>query len=86
MRVLMVGCGAGTGDLGACADNDESSVANALQATLRTFAKQNRASLIVFKDFPANYRSALDTLRSNGYARIPSMPMTRLSLHYENWD
>ena len=86
MRVLMVGCGAGTGDLGACGDNDESSVANALQATLRTFAKQNRASLIVFKDFPENYRSALDTLRSNGYARIPSMPMTRLPLHYENWD
>ena len=86
MRVLMVGCGAGTGDLGACGDNDESSVANALQATLPTFAKQNRASLIVFKDFPENYRSALDTLRSNGYARIPSMPMTRLPLHYENWD
>ena len=81
MRVLMVGCGAGTGDLGACDDNDESSVANALQATLRTFAKQNKASLIVFKDFPENYRSALDTLRSNGYARIPSMPMTRLPLH-----
>ena len=86
MRVLMVGCAAGTGDLGACADNDESSLANALQATLRTFAKRNRASLIVFKDFPKNYRSALDTLRWNGYARIPSMPMTRLSLQYENWD
>jgi predicted N-acyltransferase len=86
MRVLMVGCGAGTGDLGACDDNDEASVANVLQATLRTFAKQNKASLIVFKDFPANYRSTLDVLRSNGYARIPSMPMTRLSLQYENWD
>src|SRR4029077_743141 len=86
MRVLMVGCGAGTGDLGACAGNDESWVANALQATLRTFAKQNKASLIVFKDFPKNYRSALDALRSNGYARIPSMPMTRLSLQHENWD
>ena len=86
MRVLMVGCGAGTGDLGACDDNEESSVVNALQATLRTFAKQNRASLIVFKDFPVNYRSALDMLRSNGYARIPSMPMTRLSLQHENWD
>jgi hypothetical protein len=86
MRVLMVGCGAGTGDLGACDDNDESSVANALQAALQIFAKQNKASLIVFKDFPANYRSGLDMLRSNEYARIPSMPMTRLSLQYENWD
>src|SRR5215467_3210763 len=73
MRVLMVGCGASTGDLGACDDNDEPWVANALQATLRAYARQNKASLIVFKDFPANYRLALGTLRLNGYARIPSM-------------
>jgi predicted N-acyltransferase len=86
MHVLMVGCGAGTGDLGTCDENNEPAVANALQAILRTFAKQNKASLVVFKDFPENYRSALNTLRSNGYARIPSMPMTRLSLQYENWD
>jgi predicted N-acyltransferase len=86
MRMLMVGCGAGTGDLGACDENDEPSVANALQTTLRTFARQNKASLAVFKDFPANYRLALERLRLNGYARIPSMPMTRLSLQYENWD
>jgi predicted N-acyltransferase len=86
MRVLMVGCGAGTGDLGACEEKDEPWVANALLATLRTYAKQNKASLVVFKDFPANYRSALETLVSNAYARIPSMPMTRLPLPYANWD
>src|SRR6201993_1852453 len=86
MRVLMVGCGAGTGDLGACDQKDEPWVANALQATLRTYAKRNKASLVVFKDFPANYRSPLKTLVSNAYARIPSMPMTRLSLPYANWD
>jgi predicted N-acyltransferase len=86
MRVLMVGCGAGTGDLGTCDDNDERLVTNALHPSLRSFAKQNKASLIVFKDFPANYRSALETLRLNGYERIPSMPMTRLSLHHGNWD
>jgi len=86
MRVLMVGCGAGTGDLGACDESDEPWVATALRATLRTYARQNKASLVVLKDFPANYRSTLESLRSNGYARIPSMPMTRLPLGYENWD
>src|SRR5215467_6889901 len=86
MRVLMVGCAAGTGDLGASDKKNEQWVANELQATLRTYAKQNKASLIVFKDFPANYRSALGTLVSNAYARIPSMPMTRLPLSYANWD
>ena len=84
MRVLMVGCGAGTGDLGACDERDEQWVANALQASLEIYARRNKASLVVLKDFPANYRSALETLISNGYARIPSMPMTRLPLPYAN--
>jgi predicted N-acyltransferase len=86
MRVLMVGCGAGTGDLGACDEEDQEWTADALRATLQTYARQNKASLVVLKDFPATYRSALETLPSNDYARIPSMPMTRLSLHFENWD
>jgi len=86
MRVLMVGCGAGAGDLGACDKDAEPFVAKALQSSLQTYARQNKASLVVFKDFPANYRSALEVLFSSGYARIPSMPMTRLSLRYENWD
>jgi predicted N-acyltransferase len=86
MRVLMVGCAAGTGDLGGCDEKDDRWVANALQAALRTYAKQNKASLVVFKDFPTNYRSPLETLVSNAYVRIPSMPMTRLALPYANWD
>ena len=86
MRVLMVGCAAGTGDLGACDDANEKWTARALFAVLRTYARQNRASLVVLKDFPAKYRPVLESSYSNGYARIPSMPMTRLPLHYQNWD
>ena len=86
MRVLMVGCAAGAGDLGVCDEKDEAWAANALQASLRKYARQNGASLIVLKDFPAKYRSVLETFSSKGYARIPSMPMTRLPLHYKDWD
>jgi Acetyltransferase (GNAT) domain len=86
MRVLMVGCAAGTGDLSACEETDESWVANALQATLSTYARHNKASLIVLKDFPETYRSKLETFLLNGYVRIPSMPMTRLPLPYKDWD
>jgi predicted N-acyltransferase len=85
MRVLMVGCAAGAGDLGACDKKDEAWVA-ALLASLRHYARQNGASLVVLKDFPAKYRLALESLSSNGYARIPSMPMTRLALPYRDWD
>src|SRR5947208_5244082 len=83
MRVLMVGCAAGTGDLGAGDKSDEAWTAQALRAVLQTYARQNKASLVVLKDFPANYRPSLETFALNGYARIPSMPITRLSLHYE---
>jgi hypothetical protein len=86
MRVLMIGCAAGTGDLGACDQRDEAWVASALLASLRTYARRNKASLVVLKDFPANYRSAVETFALSGYTRIPSMPMTRLPLHFENWD
>jgi hypothetical protein len=86
MRVLMVGCAAGAGDLGTCDEKDETWVAAALLASLRNYARQSRASLVVLKDFLAKYRSALEPYRSNGYRRIPSMPMTRLALRYRDWD
>jgi predicted N-acyltransferase len=86
MRVLMVGCAAGEGHLGACDPKDEPWVANALHASLLTYARQNKASLIVLKDFPARYRPALETFRTNGYARFPSMPMTSLALNHASFD
>jgi predicted N-acyltransferase len=86
MRVLMVGCAAGPGDLGACDEKDEAWIANVLGVGLRKYARQNKASLIVLKDFPAKYRRALKTLCSSDYTHIPSMPMTRLPLHHRNWD
>jgi predicted N-acyltransferase len=86
MRVLMVGCTAGMGDLDASDEKDETWVANALQESLSAYARQNNASLVVLKDFPATYRSKLERFPLNGYARIPSMPMTRLPLHYHKWN
>src|SRR5438445_7389933 len=65
LRVVMVVCAAGTGDLGACREKDESWVAQALQASLRTYARHSSASVVVWKDFPANYRSSLEAFPSN---------------------
>src|SRR5205085_5537206 len=78
MRTLMVGCAAGEGHLAATAED--------LTTTLPQLAKENRASLIVMKEFPARYRSALEPLRSHGFTRVPSMPMTRLNIAYDNFD
>jgi predicted N-acyltransferase len=86
MRVLMVGCAAGTGELGTCDQEDEPWVASALYRALRGYARENRASLVVLKDFPARYRRTLEVFSSADYARMPSMPMTRLALPYEDFD
>jgi predicted N-acyltransferase len=86
MRVLMIGCAAGEGQLGAIDPSDEAWLAKGLPTVLRAFAKQQKASLIVWKDFPAKYRSALGALTENGYVRVPSMPMTRLQIDYESFD
>jgi predicted N-acyltransferase len=86
MRVLMVGNAAGEGHLSACHPGDEEWVANALPAVLKTYAQQSKASLVVFKDFPAKYRSTLHNLAVNGYTRVPSMPMTELELHYKDFE
>ena len=86
MRVLMVGNAAGEGHLSACPPEDEDWVANALHATLKTYAQLSKASLVVFKDFPAKYRHALRNFSANGYARVPSMPMTELQLRYNDFE
>jgi predicted N-acyltransferase len=85
MRVLMVGNAAGEGHLSACSPEDEDWVANALLATLKTYARQSKASLVVFKDFAARYRHALRNFSANGYTRVPSMPMTELQLRYTDF-
>jgi predicted N-acyltransferase len=86
MRVLMVGCAAGSGELGACNVEDEQWVATAVQAALLPFAHQRKVSLIVWKDFAAAYRGVLQNLRENNFVRIPSMPMTQVSLDHASFD
>lgn len=86
MRVLMVGCTAGAGELGVSDPTDEQWIANALRDALLPFARQNKASLIVLKDFYRKYRPVLETLSANGFTRIPSMPMTRVSIDHPSFD
>jgi predicted N-acyltransferase len=86
MRLLMIGNAAGEGHLSVCAPGDEEWVANALYQALEIYGRQSKASLIVFKDFPATYRDVLWKFAANDYTRIPSMPMTELRLAYRDFE
>ena len=82
MRILMVGCAVGEGQL-ACS---EPWAVQALHDALRVVARRARASVIVFKDYPARHREALSLLSGNGYRRVPSMPAAKVDLDYKDFD
>jgi predicted N-acyltransferase len=86
MRTLMVGCAAGEGQLDATSVADENWIAQALHAALQIIARENKASLVVLKDFPSRYRAALSNFSANGYARVASMPLTRRELNYAGFE
>src|SRR5262249_51094957 len=71
-RVLMVGCAAGEGHL----DGDEAghrAHVELLASAIARHARSLGAQLMVFKEFPARYRSPLDCLVDHGFTRIPSL-------------
>ena len=76
MRVLMVGCAVGEGQV-ACS---EPWAVRALHEALIVVARQSRASIIVFKDYPARHRETLSLFSNDGYRRVPSMPSAKVDL------
>ncbi len=86
MNTLMVGCAAGEGHLDGDNNGKATWVASCLHAALKPYADHARASLIVMKEFPSSYREAMSCMSSNGYARIPSFPMTRKRLDYPDFE
>jgi predicted N-acyltransferase len=86
MRTIMVGSVAGEGHL----DGDDASAhrrhAPLIAQAILDHAKRERAGLVVFKEFPSEYRDAMASLAELGFTRVPSMPMTKLSIDYANFD
>jgi peptidoglycan biosynthesis/recognition FemAB-like protein len=82
MRTLMVGCPAGEGHL----DRVDSSYLRALVDTMLRHGRESGARLVVLKEFPARYRACLECFTDSGFVRMPSFPMTRLSIDYENFE
>jgi len=87
LRMLMVGCSAGEGDI--VLEKQSRDIAwtvDALRESLTPVTRRLKAMLIVFKDFPKCYRQALDRLRLFGFTRVPSMPATKLDLNFPDFE
>lgn len=84
MRMLMAGCAAGEGHPGAeSADEQRWLAATAGEVLLRA-APRLGASLVVWKDVPARYRPAFAGYER--FARMASMPATRIALDGADWE
>ncbi len=80
MRTLMVGCSAGEGHLSFQDPRRQRQATIILAREIRKLARQQRAALIVLKEFPSQYRDVLTVFTRSGFARAPSMPMTQLDI------
>jgi hypothetical protein len=81
--MLMVGCAAGEGHPGAIGPVEQHALVSAAAETFPAIARTHRASLIVWKDFPALYR---DLMKAVGGSRVASMPATRLELRFVDFE
>ena len=86
MRTLMVGCAAGEGHLDGEDELSRQANARLLASFILRHARDLNAKLIVLKEFPAKYRTALECFLQCGFTRVPSLPMTRLNIGYRSFD
>jgi len=82
MRIMMIGCSAGEGEL----DHDGEWLPAALLGAIDGFRPHAKASLVLLKDFPADYRTGLGLLSGGGFQRAPSMPGATLALDFANFE
>jgi hypothetical protein len=86
LRTLMVGCAAGEGHFDEAYDFPAERQARLLAAGIVAQARRLRTPLIVFKEFPARYRTAMQCLLAHGFTRVPSLPMTKLNIDYRSFE
>jgi hypothetical protein len=86
VKTLMVGCVAGEAQLDDGSEAERAANAEHLACAIEQHAQVLGARLIVLKEFPNNYRGVLACFERRGFARIPSMPLTRLNIAYRSFD
>jgi Acetyltransferase (GNAT) domain len=89
LKMLMVGCAAGEGRIGAEPEEQKLAVENLREPLLR-LARAEGASIVVWKDFPAACRAPMAALTEGplriAHVQIPSMPATSMTLDFKNFE
>lgn len=83
-RVALAGCLVGEGKLGAI--EPDSIVPGLVAEAVEKYASTVGISLVGFKDFPANLRSAFSGLKPAGYVRVGGFPPLILDLDFGSFE
>lgn len=83
-RVLICGLPMGAGRIGIVKDTDK--VMAALCDCLEKIAREQKAAMIIFKDFTPDYGRMLRPLLSRGFSRIESFPSTEMEINFKSFD
>jgi hypothetical protein len=83
-KVLICGMPIGQGRIGI--QDDPYKVMNAIQEALDSIAKEQKASIIGFKDFNAFFSDVLDKNLDKSFFRIDSLPTTEMQINFKDFD
>ena len=86
MKTLLVGCAAGEGRLDSTDANRSDWIGKTLAANLKSQARKLGTGMVVMKEFHFESRSSLKCFTDHGFARVPSLPMTRLNIQYQDFE
>ena len=82
LRMMMLGCAAGEGQL----DHSAQWLVPALREAIEAYRVQAGASIVLLKDFPSTYRACLAEFSRDGFQRAPSMPAAKLELDFATFE
>lgn len=84
LKVVVCGMPIGPGRIGLRAGSDN--VFRAVMRKLEHVAKKNRAAIVAFKDFGAEYTGLLDPLQKQGFSKFDSLPSTELNVWFKDFE
>jgi predicted N-acyltransferase len=83
-RVLMCGLPMSQGRIGIAADSGP--LLEAICGSMEKIAKENKAAMLIFKDFTGAYDDFLKPLSRKGFIKIESLPSTDMDIPFASFD
>ncbi|MFH0856070.1 MAG: GNAT family N-acetyltransferase [Candidatus Omnitrophota bacterium] len=83
-KTLICGLPMGEGRIGVIGDTGR--VMNEISGALERLAKEQKARLIMYKDFNGSYENMLNPAIRDGYLRLESFPSTDMEVNFKDFD